>query len=118
MRAKEKHSADDGLDRTKVGVAGAGKANDFAAHTVFLTCEGEGSKRRHLEFGVGGAGEVQTRIANEELRVGQTERVLVVIGVFARAQEKEESDDNHIASCAVGLCDSVRCSPDSECPYD
>ena len=53
MRAKEKHSADDGLDRTKVGVAGAGKANDFAAHTVFLTCEGEGSKLGLLEASIG-----------------------------------------------------------------
>jgi hypothetical protein len=69
-----------------------------------LIGESEGGKGGGLELGGGSREDVQTGVTHEELDILQAEGGGVggSVGVFARAEEEEEGQDNHVSHRAKG----------------
>jgi hypothetical protein len=51
---------------------------------------------------------VDTSVSDEELDVGKTEGVVGVVGVFARSEEEEKGDDDHIRGSAENSVGGLR----------
>jgi hypothetical protein len=100
VSAKVKDAANDAEDGTELWVTTAVKSNDFATDAIFLVSEGERYKSRRFEFGVGSSEQIETPLANEELDIGESERSGVGRsgGVFARTEEEEEGQRNHVGN--------------------
>jgi hypothetical protein len=100
------NAAYDGLDRANVGIAAACKPNDFAMHTILLVGECERGEACLLNLLSRCSREGDACIANEELDVGQSKWVVVVVGVLAWAEKEEEGNNNHVGDSTEG---SVPC---------
>ena len=113
-----KNASHEGLDGAKEGVATAGEADDLTANSILLRSEGEGSEtsltnlleRRRLK--------VDTGRSNKKLNVLQTKRVSVVVSIFARAEEEEKGQDNHIRGRAENRKRAVRGLGDHRDSFD
>ena len=84
----------------------------------FLAGERQRSKAGLTKFCCRGCQDGPPSLADEELCVGESEWVFLVVGVFSRTEEEEERDDDHIRCGAEGVVDNVRSGRDGDPTYD
>jgi len=96
------NSADNGLNRTNVGVTTACQPNNFSTNSIFLVGESEGSKSCLAKLFNGCSKKVDAGVTNEKLDVVKAEGISVIVRVFAWSKEEEEGHDDHVCSRTVG----------------
>jgi hypothetical protein len=98
-------AANDAKDGTQLGVSTAVESDDLASDAIFLVSEGEGDKRSRMELSLGGSEQIETTLANEKLDIREAERCSIGGrgGVFARPEEKKESQRNHVGNGQVAV---------------
>lgn len=91
--------ASDCPDGAYEGIATFTKLYNFIRDAVLLGGERERSRRGTEEFSVGGQLEVESHFTNKQLDIVKAKRSGIggcFVSVFARAEQEEECDDDHI----------------------
>ena len=87
----------EGIDGACGGVTTVGMANDLAPFAIFLVVESEGDVRCTVQVRFGGSGGVEFMVPYGEGDIAQAQGVVVrSTAVFARAQQEEEGDPDHL----------------------
>ena len=63
-----------------------------------MSDEGEGSEAGETEVALGGCPQGEAGVADEKLDVLQPKGVTVTVGVFARPEQEEKGQDDHVGS--------------------
>ena len=93
----------DAHHRRELWVAAVGKANDFSVYAILLCGEGQRSDCGTKKGGVRGGVEVESDGTMEQLDFIEAKGCgfRAGAGVFARAQEEEKGNGDHVGDCDV-----------------
>ena len=104
VRAEVADAADEGADGVDLGGSIGVMAHNFAAHSVLLRREREGSESSSIQIGVGGVEAIDLAVHVAEANVAEAERGRLLrcgARVLAGAEEIEEREPHHVCEAIV-----------------
>lgn len=103
MFTKVDNPSNNAENGAELNIAAAGKANNFAADTVFLIGEREGGKGGRAYSGKVCRKMVNAISSNKELDIAEAKRRRLGLGagVFARTEKEKEGKGNHVGNCKI-----------------
>jgi len=84
------NSADNGLNRTHVGVTTARQPNNFSTNSILLVGEGEGSKACLANLLNGSGEKLDAGVTNEKLDVVEVEWGLDILSVYSPGRRRKK----------------------------
>ena len=109
LPAQGYHTVRECVNGTELGVAGATVAYGFVTHTVLLTVESEGHKRRRKEVVKGAHKVIQSAGTDPEANVTKTKLCGARRAeVFARSEQEKETDNETIGG-GTGMGSVIVC---------